>query len=307
MKNKIIPICLISFGILIRIIILTNNFSNMALEESFLSFLAILIKIPIFIFIYIIAKEISKSKEAALFSLILSIFLPFHIWGPLTEFSNSISVLFLISIIFFVPRIKSKYYLLTVSLPFLYVLFSISGWIILPIIIFYYILIRLEHLKKDVIENYFFFISITGLFLLIFAFTYSGSVAYLFRITFWEILRIPSSGIYMNTFNLDQLVNFIGLLPVVFGLIGAYVALKKGNRLSLFTFSVIGCSFLSGIIIGGFFSYLYFMISTCCLSSLGYLKLKKSLNLSIFSEFSKTILFIMSILILLVNTLKILN
>ncbi|UCD03994.1 MAG: glycosyltransferase family 39 protein [Candidatus Woesearchaeota archaeon] len=298
-KNRILVFGLLAFASILRFIPLYRSRGLMNLENFISNLLAIVMGIPILILIYLIAKKASKNEKAALFSLALASVIPFYSWIISNALSSAIGIFFFFLIVYLLPRLKEKkVYLILIGLLLLYTLFNPCSWIMIPLLIIYYILIRVEHLKKDKIEDYFLYIATIGLVLLTLALSYSGSILYVFRTEFLKFLHLSYSLGAINKFNLDDLFYLIGPLPVLFGLIGAYLAMKKNDRIALLLFSAIGSSFIVTLYLGSIFAYVIFSLSMACLASFAYLFIKDRLEQSRLTKFTNSILIVIVLLIL---------
>lgn len=298
-KNKLLIFGLLAFAFILRFIPLMRSRELMTLENFITNLLAIFVGIPALLLIYLIAKEASKSKRAALFSLTLATVIPFYSWVISNALSSAIGIFFFFLIVYLLPKLKEKRtYLILIGLLLLYTLFNPSSWIMIPLFIIYYILIRVEHLKKDKIEDYFLYICTIGLVLLTLALSYSGSILHIFRTEFLKFLHLSYSLSSINKFNLNDLFYLIGPLPVLFGMVGAYLAMKKDDRIALLLFSAIGSSFIVTLLLGSIFAYVLFSLSMACLASFAYLFIKERLEQSKLARFTNGILMIIIILIL---------
>ncbi len=193
-----------------------------------------LIASSIIFFVFSITKEITHKENVSLISAFASGFMPVYIYITTNTLNPHffIAVLFLASLNYLIKCVKSRKYLLKLSISTtLLILMHPFSFVFLVVVWVYIILIRLENIKvKGYTMEFIIFASFLWYFIYYLIF-YDGVYNLGYKI-FAMGIPGPIYSEYFRTFTLFRAFTGIGVMVVIMGLYGVYKSFIKEEKKS---------------------------------------------------------------------------
>ncbi len=261
----------------------------------------------IVIIVYLISKKISENDIAALFAALFAAFIPIEIKTTINQISvySLVIPIILLMILSILNLEKKKYFVLFIILSFLLPLIHPISILFLFSLIFYLILLNTESininkLKKEALSFSLFVIAIINFFL------YKNALLRYGTNLIWQ--NIPSNlfSTYFQTFNILEALYLIGVLPLIFGVIGIYFGLfkkKESNIILLSSFILSTLLLMSLKLINMQIGILFISLPLVIASSKSLSNIYYYFSLTKFLKFKKyfnIILFVLTISLLVI-------
>jgi len=181
---------------------------------------------------YAIAKYITNDTKTALFTSILASFVPLFIIETLNNLSPySLVMLILFLLFYFLTRIKEINYLWYFILFILLLAFlHAAAFLFLLTILIYLIILNSENIPLEKIKKEVILLSVFIILLIGFIIYKKAFLQYGFGIL-WQNIPVNIFADEFKNLNVLDILFGVGLLPLIFGLIGLYYGFKTKRRL----------------------------------------------------------------------------
>lgn len=252
--------------------------------------------------VYLITKELTKDEDSALLATLTSAFIPVLISNTTNNISIFSAALFIILLmILSLMKIENKKSLsLFMGLSLLFPLVHNMAFLFIISLIVYFILSIAESNKISKIKKEAILFSIFVTLIIGFLFFKDAILLHGFNIIFQNTpLKILSS--YFKGINIVELIISLGIIPLLFGILGLSYAIRKKNDNMLFLTSILATTSLLLIfkLINFSLAIIFLGILLAIISSIGFEKSFKYVKLTKFSDYLKYIKFSFLILIFL--------
>ena len=242
---------------------------------SFLGIASILI-------IYFISLKISKSNIAAVFSAILAAGVHTYGWRIASHHIHAAELCLFLTIILSILYIKKTAWYLPVLLTIPYAFFHIYSLALIPVILIYVLLLKLEgmHLNKPELKSCVFSSIVI---IVMFAF-FTATPALIVIVS--EYAARNYYALSAANFKLTTVFAIIGALPVYLGLIGAYECVLHRNKGALLLLSAAIVFFIASLanLVTLRLTLPYLAMSFAALSAVFYAKIDKIIIDSVASK-----------------------
>jgi hypothetical protein len=297
-QEKIAVSALIIIAILLRIqYYFSANPPNLPLFV-----LAKTIELGIILTAYAIAKKITKNPLAALFTLALAVSLPIYTWKLVAQINHTLAVFFFTLTLYILISLKKpESWRSALIVPFIFSLIHVYSLILLPIFLLFFILAKIEGKTLSKREKYFMIFS--SLLILAVLIAYTATPATILVVS--QYLKTKYYTTEAENFTLIKALAFAGLLPIYFGIYGAYEGIKRKRKSILLLISAAGIlpvvmafnivPFAIGI------PYLTFPLAAC--AAFAFEEIHRNLKISKFKNKEAAVLYLIFTLVLVFNIL----
>jgi hypothetical protein len=274
-KSAAVVTGLLALGLVLRVYtILKSEVPSVDMINNWISLALGLAVIPI---VYLISIKLTENEHASLFSAALATTIPLFSWKTVSQPTHTISlVLFLLTILALVYIKELKDWKVAIILPVIFAFVHIYAILLLPILLFYYVFVKLEQKELNNDEIWFSIASAIAI----------GAIALFFTATPARLLIINQYvtqhyyAFSTQTFTLTKAFAFAGLVPMYLGAIGTYIGLKEKKKATLLVISS-GVILLAGMslnLIPVLLGLPYFGILLAALASFFYKELDKQIE-----------------------------
>ena len=272
---------------------------------SYTKIITVLLIISLVVIVYLIAKKITKDKNAALITAFLASFIPIEIKTNLNQVSIYAFIIPLILLMFLalINLDNKKYFNLFLVLSFILPLVHPTSLIFILSLFFYIILANTESIniskaKKEAIFFAFFLILLIDFLIYRNVFLQHGLKI------IWQNIPNNLFNEYFKDLNVLEVLYLTGILPIILGSLGIYFGLKrKNNQIALIASAILAVFLLISLkLLNLSTGVLFLSIFLTITSSLTISKFNEYLDLTKFRKF-KTLFNIIFILLILTLTL----
>jgi len=256
---------------------------------------------------YKIAKKATGNTNAGLFSAALSIAIPLYNWRTVGQLSLTLAIgFFFLTILLFTHLKEIGDWKKIIVVPLIFSFVHIYSLLLIPVFGLYFLFSKLESRKLNKNEIMFAGISSLFIFLIFLFFTASPALFAIIK----QYVGAHYYTIAAENFTLIKAFALAGMIPIYLGFLGTYFGLKIKKKVALLILSIISVSFLAmafnttAIVLG----LPYFTISLAIMAGFAYTEFEREVEISKFKKYSKQIIFIIFITVILFGLLhQILN
>ncbi|MEM4247929.1 MAG: hypothetical protein QXH80_01565 [Candidatus Nanoarchaeia archaeon] len=227
-KSAAVLAGLIAFGLMLRTYVTINSaVPEINVINNWISIVIGLAVIPI---IYLISIKLTDNEHASLFSAALAATIPLISWKTVSQLTHTIALLlFLLTILALIYIKELKDWKIAIILPVIFAFVHIYAILLLPILLFYYVFVKLEQKEFNNDETWFSIASVIAV----------GAIALFFTLTPARLMIVNQYvtlhyyAFSTQLFTLTKAFAFAGLVPVYLGAVGTYIGLKEKRKATL--------------------------------------------------------------------------